>query len=99
MDNILIPEKNKGLLKLYHSSSKALIPLVLGYYVSNKYESKSLETLFYTANVLNMTYHSYVSASCIITDYIKPVRLSKGVRSLSMCLHGFAFYGYFKKYI
>ena len=95
MNNILIPEKNKILLKSYHISSLALIPLVFASCTIDKLQLKELNNFVYTANVANVTFHSYVSASCIITDYIKP-NLSKGLRALSLGLHSVAFYGYLK---
>ena len=99
MNNILIPEKNNTLLKSYHTSSKLLLPFVGGYVLSKNMENKWAENIFYTANIVNFAYHSYVSMSCVITDYIKPRTLSNVTRSLSLVIHGTALYGYLKNVI
>lgn len=84
--NLLIPEKNNNFLKFYHRSSKTMIPLILSSYISNQYTPK-LEKVFHTLNVLNLGYHSYVSTSCIITDYIKHQKISKLLRVTNLNLH------------
>tara|TARA_B100000214_G_scaffold322980_1_gene259175 strand:+ start:990 stop:1295 length:306 start_codon:yes stop_codon:yes gene_type:complete len=94
MNIIYYPEQNTKLLRYYHLSSKALIPLALGSYLSYKYENKTAEKIFHTANILNIGFHSYVSSSCVITDYIKPLNLSRASRGLSFSIHGLAIYGY-----
>lgn len=92
MNNILTPEKNKTLLKSYHRSSKLLIPTMLGsYFLDN---NNFLEKSFHTLNIFNIGYHSYVSTSCILTDYVKPVYLSKSSRFISLGIHSLAIYGY-----
>ena len=105
MENILVPEKNNNLLKLYHKSSKFMIPLLAGSIIARNIYSKkddvpdskvivnSLDSL----NILNFAYHSYVSTSCVITDYIKPVKIARCTRGLSLGLHGLAIYGYLNK--
>ena len=94
MNIIYYPEQNNKLLRYYHLSSKALIPLALGSYLSYKYKNKNAEKIFHTANVFNIAFHSYVSTSCIITDYIKPTNISSASRVLSLGLHSLAIYGY-----
>ena len=94
MNNILIPEKNNSLLRVYHSSSKALIPGLLCSYLAVQSNNKLLEKGFHTLNVFNIGYHSYVSTSCILTDYVKPRYLSKSSRLLSFSIHSLAIYGY-----
>ena len=94
MNIIYYPEQNNKLLRYYHLSSKALIPLAIGSYLSHKYKNKTAEKIFHTANVFNFAFHSYVSTSCIITDYIKPTNISRASRGLSIGLHGLAIYGY-----
>tara|TARA_B100000035_G_scaffold203371_1_gene173985 strand:+ start:2780 stop:3079 length:300 start_codon:yes stop_codon:yes gene_type:complete len=92
MNNILTPEKNKSLLKGYHTSSKLLIPTIIGSYFLNT--NSTIERGFHTLNILNIGYHSYVSTSCILTDYVKPVYLSKSSRFISLGIHSLAIYGY-----
>ena len=94
MNNILIPEKNSFFLKKYHTSSKLLIPLVASSLIANKCNLEIPEKTLNTLNVLNFGYHSYVSTSCIITDYIKPRMLSNIVRTSSLGLHGLAMSGF-----
>tara|TARA_Y100000022_G_scaffold197845_1_gene207108 strand:- start:203 stop:508 length:306 start_codon:yes stop_codon:yes gene_type:complete len=94
MNIIYYPEQNTKLLRYYHLSSKALIPLALGSYLSYKYENKTAEKIFHSANILNIGFHSYVSSSCIITDYIKPVYMSRASRGISLGFHSLAIYGY-----
>ena len=94
MNNILIPEKNAFFLKKYHTSSKLLIPLVASSYLMHKFNLDIPDKTFATLNVLNFGYHSYVSTSCIVTDYIKPRILSNIVRSSSLGLHGLAISGF-----
>ena len=94
MNKLLSPEKDIFLLKKYHTSSKLLIPFIGVSYFSNKYNYKYSETIFNTLNVINISYHSYVSTSCIITDYIKPTNVSKVVRGTSLTLHGLASIGF-----
>lgn len=94
MNNIFVPEQSKNILRAYHFSSKALIPVFLGSFISYKLESKPIEKIFYTLNTLNIGFHSYVSTSCVITDYIKPTIVARSTRGLSLGLHGIAIYGY-----
>tara|TARA_Y100000992_G_scaffold130081_1_gene85736 strand:- start:752 stop:1066 length:315 start_codon:yes stop_codon:yes gene_type:complete len=94
MNKLLTPEKNISLLKKYHTSSKLLIPLIGISYLSNKYDYKYSESVFNTLNILNIGYHSYVSTSCVITDYIKPKTISTMVRGTSLSFHGLATIGF-----
>ena len=106
MENILVPEKNNNLLKIYHKSSKFMIPLLATSMIArniiysekddvpdNKVIVNSLDSL----NILNFAYHSYVSTSCIITDYVKPVNIARCTRGLSLGFHSLAIYGYLSK--
>ena len=106
MENILVPEKNNNLLKLYHKSNKFIIPLFVSSVIAkntiynnkdhlqnNKVLINSLDSL----NILNIAYHSYISTSCIITDYVKPVNIARCTRGLSLGFHSLAIYGYLSK--
>jgi hypothetical protein len=84
--NILKPDMNVKLLHMYHVSSKALIPLTIGSFLTNYYLSK-YENNFHSLNVINIGYHSYFSTSSIITDYIKHPRLSNFIRISSLNMH------------
>ena len=94
MNNILVPEKNSFFLKKYHTSSKLLIPLLASSYLTHKCNLDIPDKTFATLNVLNFGYHSYVSTSCVITDYVKPKLLSRMVRTSSLGLHGLAISGF-----
>ena len=101
--NILSPEKNLNLLKYYHKSNKFLIPGIglslLGhsdYFNSFKDKDSKMNNIVNTidcVNVLNLGYHSYVSTSAVITDYIKFKNLSKISRIVSFKLHSLAAIG------
>ena len=94
LNNILQPEINNNLLKKYHSSGKLILPLLLPSIVLSKYNvNPNIKKTFDVANVLNLGYHSYVSTSCVITDYVKPKTLSTLTRSLSLSSHGIAMFG------
>ena len=94
LNNILQPELNNSLLKKYHTSGKLIIPLLLPSVVFRKYEaSPYVKKSFDVANILNIGYHSYVSVSCIITDYIKPKSLSSITRVINLNSHGIAVCG------
>ncbi len=94
MNNILTPEKNLFLLKKYHTSGKMLIPLIGLSFLSNKYNNKNVDYLLSNLNILNIGFHSYVSMSCVITDYIKPKNISKGIRYGNLFSHSIAISGY-----
>ena len=94
MNIILKPELNNYLLKKYHTSGKLILPLLLPSIIFTKYEvNPYIKNTFDTANVLNLGYHSYVSTSCIITDYIKPKNLSNFVRLINFKSHSVATMG------
>tara|TARA_Y100000992_G_C21273601_1_gene498484 strand:- start:2478 stop:2780 length:303 start_codon:yes stop_codon:yes gene_type:complete len=93
MNNIFTPDKSNFLLKGYHISSKLLIPIFITSLMTYKSENDNYKIL-HTCNVLNIGFHSYVSSSCIISDYIKPKHLSRGSRFLNLGLHGLGMYGY-----
>ena len=99
MNNILIPEKNLSILKKYHSGSALLLPFIAGSVASRYTNNKYMVKWFDCCNVFAIGFHSYVSTSCIITDYVKPRYISTGTRSLSFVLHNIAIYGYLKNII
>ena len=89
---MLNPDQNNRLLRLYHISSKGTIPLILTSmycgYVGNKYENYA-----HSLNILNFGYHSYVSTSAVITDYIKIKNIEKMARITNVKVHGLATLG------
>ena len=83
--NILTPDKSKLALRYYHIFAPTLIPMALFSYANNKYEInfKTVDFL----NAVNIGYHSYVSSSSIISDYIKHPNLSNIARISNFKLH------------
>lgn len=100
MNNILSPEKNKHVLKKYHLSSKMCVPLLASsLFLHNcKFDfiNNKVENLVHFATLTNFAYHSYISTSCILTDYVKPKLLSNVARCSSLGLHSVAIIGYYK---
>lgn len=95
LTNILKPEINNNLLKKYHTSNKLMIPLLLPSIILHKYDvNPNVKNTFDFLNVLNLGYHSYVSTSCIITDYIKPKNISTIARAVSLKTHSIATIGF-----
>lgn len=94
MNNILTPDKNSLYLKKYHTSSKLLIPLLTASYLSHKYNLEIPDKTLGILNVANIGFHSYVSTSCIITDYVKPTNISSLLRFSNFGLHGLAISGF-----
>ncbi len=98
---ILSPENNISILRKYHIGSKLLIPLCGTSYLLHKYESKYAKILD-NINILNIGFHSYISTSSIIGDYIKPYNIQKMVKIMSLKSHlvacvGFLYFINYKK--
>lgn len=91
--NILKPDMNNKLLKMYHISSKAIIPITITSILTHYY-LPDYENNIHSFNILNFGYHSYFSTSSIITDYIKYPRLSQFTRVSSLNLHVIASIGF-----
>lgn len=90
----LIPEQNLKYLKFYHTSSKLLIPsgiITLGLH-QTKY--KKITAYCDIFNVINFAFHSYVSTSCIITDYVKIKHLEPIIRKANISGHIMASMGF-----
>ena len=100
LKSIFSPEKSNKILHLYHHSNHALIPLFGSGLLMYKFNSTS--PLFKTlavANVANFGFHSYVSTSTIITDYIKPRSIAKFARISSFNFHCLAILGFTNLFI
>lgn len=94
ISNILQPDLNNNLLRKYHTSGKLIIPLILPSLILRKYDVHPyVRNSFDIANILNIGYHSYVSTSCIITDYIKPKKISNITRIINLKSHTIATFG------
>lgn len=101
---LLKPDINTKMLKMYHLTSKAFIPLgissTISYYVHLncfKERNKLIPNTIYLSTICNMCFHSYFSTSSIITDYIKHKQVEKLARITNVKLHtlstlGFIYY-------
>tara|TARA_B100000963_G_scaffold355534_1_gene373971 strand:- start:1041 stop:1352 length:312 start_codon:yes stop_codon:yes gene_type:complete len=91
---ILSPENNLYILKQYHKSSKLLIPLFGISYFLNKNNMTPYSNVIDSINILNIGFHSYVSTSCIIGDYVKPHNIQKMIKFMSLKSHLMASFGF-----
>ena len=88
------PDKSHVFLNAYHASSKCLIPgSAASLYMTNSNEGRIVKSL-HSLNILNIGYHSYVSMSCVITDYIKHSNLEKFARISNLKFHSTACVGF-----
>ena len=90
MYQFLSPDKNNVLLKKYHFSNKLLIPLFIPSLLLPKSNGKKIID---SLNTIHIGFHSYVSVSCIISDYIKPTFLQKTARIINVKSHTIASIG------
>ena len=95
---MLTPDMNLKALTLYHSSNKVLLPLSALSYINYKYKLK-YDSYIYPVTSSLIGYHSYLSTSCIITDYLKPPTLNSFARMVNAKSHflataGFLYYIY-----
>lgn len=104
-NTLINPDKNVKNLKLYHYSSKLLIPQLVGsYFLINRKNdgdyTKHFAQVFTTFTLMNTGYHSYVSMSMILNDYLQKLFTSKHIINSVKCsnagLHLLACVGYVK---
>lgn len=101
--NFLKPDKNIKILHGYHLSSKILIPSLL-YSGICHYKNLEIVPIVDSFCVMNIGFHSYVSVSCVIHDYIKPTVWNQVARVANLKTHVLAISGYlyalnvYKKY-
>ena len=88
------PDKNLKLIKYYHKSTKFLLPFAFLSYIGHQYDFK-IKKHIDCLNVINISYHSYVSTSSVITDYIKINRLQLASRIINFKSHSIATIGFF----
>ena len=87
LNNILFADKNNKIIKYYHTSNKLLIPfLIPSFILSSNFNEKKYFDLI---NIINLSFHSYVSFSSVITDYHKkiPFISEKYIRFSNLKLH------------
>lgn len=103
LKRLFYPEKSTALLKLFHKSSYTLLPIGLASYCLFPMEEQTIfSSAIHSMNVINFGFHSYVSTSFVLSDYIKPPVLQKSLRFASLNAHTLAAAGFlhyfFKKY-
>ena len=94
--NILKPDFNNNMLKYYHKSAPLLIPSIVMSYAGYKLESKPLYCLSTVVMAPMMSFHSYISVSSVITDYVKPKNIAKICRTNNLSIHALATIGLYR---
>jgi len=89
LKRIISPDKSNYIIKLYHKSNKIIIPLIMPSILLD--ENNSLKKYFDFFNLNNLSFHSYVSFSTIITDYHKKIPFINEylLRITNLKVHGF----------
>ena len=94
---LLNPDKNVKVLKLYHCSNKILVPQLLISYLNNS-NNIYFNYIINSLTLFNVSYHSYVSCSMILNDYLQKFTkinlIHNVVKITSFKLHILAIYGY-----
>ena len=96
---LLNPDKSVKLLKLYHYSNKLILPQFFITYFNNS-TNKHFNFILNNLTALNISYHSYLSGSMILNDYLqkitKNVILHNMFKISNLKLHILATIGYIK---
>ena len=92
----LSPERQKYLLQIYHKNNYLLLPLGIGSLFMHQSPYEGIQLLIKTGTLLTYSYHSYVSTSFILSDYIKPKKISFPLRIINSNFHLFATIGFLK---
>ena len=90
---LFYPDKNLKIIKYYHMSSKILIPSIL-YSAFCHYKDFKITPIIDSMCITNIGFHSYVSVSSVIHDYIKPKNINNIARIMNTKLHILAFINY-----
>ena len=97
---ILIPDKVTRMIIPYHKSTKLLLPFMGISLINHRFNdndnnlTKCITKCIDSLTVMNIGLHSYVSISCVISDYIKPKNLETFARVLSLKLHFISYIGF-----
>ena len=99
MYTILTPDKHLLFLNAYHISGKCLLPLgfvsSLWFFKGNSFNvNEKIQKTTHTLTLLNVGYHSYVSTSCVISDYIKHSKIETFARLTNIKSHSVASLGF-----
>lgn len=87
------PEKSTQVVKLFHRTGYALLPLI-GFSYCVPSEVSTLSCVLYTATLTNFSFHSYVSTSFVISDYVKNRSFQNVFRVINLKCHILATMGY-----
>tara|TARA_B100001113_G_C21116804_1_gene625668 strand:+ start:1460 stop:1789 length:330 start_codon:yes stop_codon:yes gene_type:complete len=96
MNKILSPDKHISFLNVYHKANKGLIPLIglsgTCNIIDNSVSAPS--KMIHSFTIANISYHSYVSCSSVISDYIKHNRIELLSRTVNIKSHTIALIGF-----
>ena len=89
LKTILSPDKVTSMMGPYHKSTKLLLPFVGVSLLNHSFKSdeNNLTKCIDSITMMNIGLHSYISISCVISDYIKVRSLERCTRVLSLNLH------------
>lgn len=87
LNNIVFADKNNKIIKYYHISNKLLFPFLMPSFILST--NSSQKKYFDLINIINLSFHSYVSFSSVITDYHKKIPFigEKYIRFSNLKLH------------
>ena len=95
LNMILKPEISNNIIRKYHFSNKIMIPLIIPSLILYNFDyNENISQFFKSANILNLGFHSYVSTSCVIGDYIKNKNISLMFRCINVKSHTIAIAGF-----
>ncbi len=91
----LSPDKSTEVYNIYHKSSKYLVPMMsLSGFNHSFVNQNHFTNLIDTITVSNIYFHSLVSCSTIITDYITNIKLNTICRIINIKGHSIALLGF-----
>ena len=91
---MLNPDNSVNILKKYHLVNKVILPsLCINFLTQNYVNDSKLNKGLLSLNSALLGFHSYVSMSTIITDYIKP-NLRTAARVNNVGIHGIVLASY-----
>lgn len=91
---LFTPEKSTRVLRVFHQTSYALLPMGLVTFFTHSPQCIPPIDLLCAATAVNFGFHSFVSCSFVITDYVKHDMLQHTCRILNTKLHALAVSGY-----
>ena len=92
---ILSPDKQSSIIHRYHKLNFTLLPCMFFSYVETKMNWNT--HIMYSAMICNFSFHSYVSCSAIISDYIKRQAWKTGFSVTNIGIHSIVTFAYLYK--